>query len=321
MLTGQPFELSNIRSGRKKPGLMRQHLACVRAAKQVCEASVEGDALNSTQLTFRPGNVQPGEYRFSVGSAGSTCLVLQTVFPALALAGGPSAVHVSGGTHNPLAPSSDFLAQVFAPQIAELGFQLEVETLRFGFAPAGGGELAGRIASAKSLSGIELTRRHGDPAYSARVLLSELEASIATRELKTVCRRLPIEQDATSIEQVESVGPGNVILIEARHDNCVELICEAGQLGVKAERVARAATNAMRRYIASSAPVGEHLADQLMLPAAIAASKGHRSHVRCQNWTSHCATHQTVIESFLDVRFDVREVQDSVEWIVAPRTD
>ncbi|MEM8734986.1 MAG: RNA 3'-terminal phosphate cyclase [Planctomycetota bacterium] len=317
MLTGQPVELTHIRSGRKKPGLMRQHLACVRAAKQICNATVEGDALNSTELIFDPGSVQSGDYQFSVGSAGSTCLVLQTVFPTLAMLAETSTVRISGGTHNPLAPSTDFLAKVYAPHVAELGFQLQVETARYGFAPAGGGELSARISPSGTLKGIQLVERTGDARYSARVLLSQLESSIATRELKTVCRRLPIEPEVTAVDQVESSGPGNVVLVEAQHDNCRELICEAGQAGVKAERVARSATNAMRRYIASSAPVGEHLADQLMLPAAIAASHGCMSRVRAQAWTSHCATHQTVIESFLKVRFDVNEVGEAIEWTVS----
>lgn len=297
---------------------MRQHLACVRAAKSVCSADVVGDELNSKALSFVPGPVQPGEYRFSVGSAGSTCLVLQTIFPALALADAQTLVHVSGGTHNPLAPSSDFLAEVFAPRAAEFGFGLEVETKRYGFAPAGGGELVARITPGATLRGLELVERQGQPTYSARVLLSELDPSIATRELKTLCRRLPIEESSTSVERVESAGPGNVVLIEARYANCSEIVSEAGQTGVKAERVARNGSNAMRRFIASSAPVGEHLADQLMLPAAIAASRGHESRIRVQTWSSHCATHQSVIESFLDVRFEVTEMGEAFEWTASP---
>lgn len=55
MITGQPFEMSGIRAGRAKPGLLRQHLTAVRAATEICGAQVNGDELGSQQLRFTPG--------------------------------------------------------------------------------------------------------------------------------------------------------------------------------------------------------------------------------------------------------------------------
>src|ERR1700722_19555210 len=86
LVTGKPFRIDNIRAGREKPGLLRQHLTAVLAAAEVGGAKVEGATLGSPCITFTPGAVRSGEYRFAVGTAGSGTLVLQTVLPALMLA-------------------------------------------------------------------------------------------------------------------------------------------------------------------------------------------------------------------------------------------
>ena len=75
LATLKPFHIEKIRAGRKQPGLLRQHLAAVKAAAQVGRAEVRGDAINSQELTFAPKEIIPGDYQFSIGTAGSTTLV------------------------------------------------------------------------------------------------------------------------------------------------------------------------------------------------------------------------------------------------------
>ena len=138
MATGQPVAIEKIRAGRAKPGLMRQHLACVKAAAQISGAQVEGAELGSQSLRFVPGPVRAGEYRFAIASAGSCMLVLQTVLPPLLLADAPSHLHLSGGTHNPMAPPFHFLERAFAPLVRRLGADLQLVLRRCGFYPAAG---------------------------------------------------------------------------------------------------------------------------------------------------------------------------------------
>ncbi|GAG32979.1 unnamed protein product, partial [marine sediment metagenome] len=142
LVTGRPLQITNIRGGRSRPGLRKQHLVCVQAARQICGAETSGDALGSKELTFVPGPVRAGRYRFEIASAGSTTLVAQTLLPALSLAGGPSQVTITGGTHNSWAPPFDFVAEVFLPAVARMGFRSEAALHRHGFYPAGGGEIA-----------------------------------------------------------------------------------------------------------------------------------------------------------------------------------
>jgi RNA 3'-terminal phosphate cyclase (ATP) len=121
MCLGIPIKIINIRAGRNKPGLLRQHLCCLRAAEEICQATVEGAAFGSTSVTFTPGAIGAGNYRFSIGSAGSTTLVFQTILPALLLAEASSTVTLEGGTHSGMAPSFDFIEQSFVPQLVNKG--------------------------------------------------------------------------------------------------------------------------------------------------------------------------------------------------------
>ncbi|HBE71344.1 MAG TPA: RNA 3'-terminal phosphate cyclase [Planctomycetaceae bacterium] len=318
MMTGRAVELVNIRAGRKKPGLMRQHLACVRAAQQVCDAKVTGDELGSAQLTFEPGPVSPGDYRFRVGLAGSTSLVLQTVFPALANCHEHSRIQVEGGTHNPLAPCTDFLQKVYAPAVARFGMHLSVECDRYGFAPAGGGLIIAEISPLTELKGVQWIDRLGKPHVRASVLISQLDSLIASREAKVIARRMNLDIEDVEIVQAESSGPGNCVILSAEYENCFELVSEPGRLGTKAERVARAATNKLRAFFGSPAPIGEHLADQLMLPAALAAASGDASQLQVYRWTAHCQTHQSVLEAFLPIRFETQTSEKAVLVTVVP---
>src|SRR5690349_406818 len=135
ILTRTPFKMERIRAGRDKPGLLRQHLTAVNAAQEVSSADVTGAELGSRDLTFKPRTVQGGDRSFSIGSAGSTTLVLQTILPALLRASGPSTITIEGGTHNPAAPPFEFLARAYLPLLARMGAKVELTLDQPGFFP------------------------------------------------------------------------------------------------------------------------------------------------------------------------------------------
>ena len=145
MITGRAFRIKNIRAGRAKPGLMRQHLTCVRAAAEMSGARVKGAEIGSQSLVFEPGAIKGGVYDFSIGTAGSTMLVLQTVLPALLMADAKSSVTLRGGTHNMNAPPYDFIEKAFFPVLRQMGAQVEASLKTYGFHPAGGGEVCVEI--------------------------------------------------------------------------------------------------------------------------------------------------------------------------------
>ena len=270
LCTRMPFRIEKIRAGRKQPGLQRQHLAAVRAAAEVGRAEVSGDTLASQQLTFAPKGIAPGEYKFSVGTAGSTTLVLQTALPALMLASKPSFLTLEGGTHNTAAPPYDFLAKTFVPLIDRLGARVQLELISAGFYPVGGGVMKVTIQPPAELHPLELTQRGELRGRAARALVANLPRNIAARELAVVAAKLSWPPSSLKIETVSSRGPGNVVLLEVESEHITEVFTGFGERGVRAETVAENVVLEARRYLASDVAVDEHLADQLLLPLALA---------------------------------------------------
>ena len=274
-MTGRPFVIEKIRAGRKKPGLLRQHLTAVLAAAEVGGAEVEGAALGSRRLVFRPSRVRSGDYAFRVGTAGSATLVLQTVLPALLLAEGESNLTLEGGTHNPFAPPVDFLEKAYLPLVNRLGPRVEVQLVRPGFYPAGGGQFTVHVQPARQLGRLELVDRGQIVARRVRVLLANLPRHIAERECRTIAQEPGWDEASFTIDEAKgSRGPGNAVMIELEAEHVTEVFTAFGQLGVRAEDVATEALRQAEEYLAAGVPVGKHLADQLMLPLGIGAYLG-----------------------------------------------
>lgn len=312
LVTGTPFRIEKIRAGRKRPGLMRQHLTAVRAAAQVGGAEVEGATIGSQQLTFRPGKTTAGEYHFAIGTAGSATLVLQTVLPALLTASKPSVLTLEGGTHNPYAPPYDFLERAFLPLVSRMGPKLEAKLERYGFYPAGGGRFSIRVEPVAKLTAYDLCKRGAIYGRRARAIISALPVEVAERELKVVQQRLTWDASYCSVvEASSSRGPGNVLTIELVCEHVTEIFTGFGEKGVRAEKVAEEAAREARRYLASEAAVGEYLTDQLLVPMALAGSGSFVS----TGLSRHATTNIEVIEKFLDVEISVTE-QRKGAWLV-----
>ncbi|MCC6129575.1 MAG: RNA 3'-terminal phosphate cyclase [Acidobacteria bacterium] len=278
LVTGQPFRIEKIRARRAKPGLMRQHLTAVEAASKISSARVDGGRLGSTELTFDPADVASGEYEFSIGTAGSTTLVFQTVLPALLRAQGESRLVLKGGTHNPLAPPFDFLEKTFAPLLARMGASVELELVRPGFYPAGGGELRARIAPPRTWQSLSHLERGEITHRRARALVAALPEHVGRRELAVVREKLGWPEEATRLERIPaSTGPGNVLLVEVGTEASCEVFAGFGEKGVTAESIAEETVRDVRDYLASPVPVGEYLADQLLVPLAIGAGGEFRT--------------------------------------------
>src|SRR6266568_1207968 len=229
LVTGTPFRIEHIRAGRPKPGLLHQHLTAVHAAAAVGRAQVTGAAIGSLQLTFIPGRVTPGTYTFTVGTAGSTTLVLQTVLPALLLASEPSTLTLEGGTHNPFAPPFDFLAQVFLPLVNRLGPQVTATLERPGFYPAGGGKCQITIAPTTRLTRLDLRERGEVRAIHARALVAKLPRSIAERELAVLAQQLAWRGDWLHVETVAHArSPGNVVTLAIACEHITEVFTGFG---------------------------------------------------------------------------------------------
>jgi RNA 3'-terminal phosphate cyclase (ATP) len=317
LATGKAFRIENVRAKRERPGLLRQHLTAVLAAAEIGEAQVDGASLGSRALSFVPGTVRPGEHRFVIGTAGSGTLVLQTILPALMTASAASRITIEGGTHNLAAPPFDFLQRCFLPVIGRLGPKVTVNLERHGFYPAGGGCFTAVIEPCAQLSPVDLTERGEITQRKVTAIVANLPRAIAQRELDTVARLLNWEKETPEIvEARNSVGPGNIVLIDvATSTGVAAQFCGFGRLAASAESVATEAVKDARSYLVSSAAVAEHLADQLLLPFALAGG-GVFTATRLNG---HARTNMDVISSFLPVNFATREETGRIRVEVTSR--
>ena len=316
LVTGTPFRIDNIRAGRPRPGLMRQHLTAVEAAAAVGGAETSGAAIGSRSLTFEPAGVRAGDYTFSVGTAGSATLVLQTVLPGLLTADRPSSLVLEGGTHNPSSPPFDFLAKAFLPLVGRMGARVEATLERPGFYPAGGGRFRVTVAPTKALTPLVLEQRGAIKARRVRAVVANLARAIGERELHRFAARTQWESSACSLEAVpSSVGPGNALIAEVESEHVTEVFTGFGERQVRAETVADACADEVLAYLASDAPVGPHLADQLVLLLALAGQGTFRT----MPPTKHTHTQLDVIARFLGPVISCSEEADGTWRIVAAR--
>ena len=306
LVTGRPFRLYNIRARRQRPGLQAQHLAAVRAAAAVGQAEVRGDAAGSREITFRPTAVEPGDYAFDVGTAGSALLVLQTVLPPLLVASRPSSLLIEGGTHNPMAPPFEFIARTFLPLVEKMGPRVQAKLDRPGFYPAGGGKIRVTIQPGSALTRLDLPERVEWRRRRGIALVANLPRHIAERELKVLKRGLGLEPRDLRIEEVQARSPGNAAFVELESDELTEVFVSFGELGLRAETVAARLVESVGQFLEAGAPVGEHLADQLLLPMALA---GGGSYVTGP-LSLHARTNIEVLKQFLPVEVRVLPASD-----------
>lgn len=311
LVTGRPFRIDGIRAGRQKPGLLRQHLTAVHAAAEVSAARVSGATLGSRALSFEPSQVRGGNYRLSVGTAGSTTLVFQTVLPGLLFARERSRLTLEGGTHNPHAPPFDFLAKTFLPIVQRMGASVGVRLEAYGFYPAGGGRFIVEIEPCSTLCQLALLDR-GSTRVHARALVASLPETIAKRELSVVRERLGLDRSLCRVESIQSsVGPGNVLMIVIEGESVIEVVTGFGIKGVTAEKVAADACDEAEAYLAVDAPVGIHLADQLLIPMALARGGSFRT----MKPTAHMLTNAAVIQRFMDVAIEIEHESGGVHRV------
>jgi RNA 3'-terminal phosphate cyclase (ATP) len=304
IITGKSVQIVQIRVGRKKPGLQPQHLTSVKSATAISSARVKGAEVNSINLEFTPHLVQAGNFNFDVGTAGAVMLVLQTLLPPLCWASGKSRLFLRGGTHVPWSPPFHYVKEVFLPMVARMGVQAEVDLLKAGWYPKGGGEVTATISPVVRLQPLNLTHRGALRRITVHGLTSNLPEHIAQRACKQAASLLGDlgVKPKLEIRTLPSIGQGIMILLVAEFEHCVVGFDAMGQIGKRAEQVAEEAVQRFLDFYISDATVDAHLADQLLLYMALA--KGNSSMVT-NHLTEHTRTNLWLIEKFLPITFDI----------------
>jgi RNA 3'-terminal phosphate cyclase (ATP) len=269
LVTGQPFRITNIRAKRSKPGLMRQHVTAVEAAAAISGSECSGLTVGSSDLTFHPGKAQAGDYRFAVGTAGSTGLVLQTVLMPLLRPTARRGWYLKGARTTCWPRRSILSSAAFFPSSTRWG-RASARLMRHGFYARRRADRGGDCAGA---AGARRLHRRGDLlCVGAQAAYCGLAGEIPQRMLDRARKDLPgwNAEDFAIRKLPDDQGPGVILMLEARYQEVTEIVSGFGQLGVTAERLGKTAAARMRGYLESDAFAGPYLADQLILPFVLA---------------------------------------------------
>lgn len=301
-ITGKNLHIENIRAARRKPGLAKQHLSCVRAACEICGGQCKGAAIGSQVLDFQPGAIRSGIFSFDIGSAGSATLVIQTIMPALFLADEPSIITVTGGTHNPWAPPYDFLAETFLPAIKSTGYDADCKLEKYGFYPAGGGKIAFNVRprQEKQHQLIDFCLPTEDIQIHARIYTAKLPTHIAQRQKKLLFQSKLQFQNIEHIEVTNSDGPGNCVTLWLCSEGRTTVFTAFGQKGKPSEKVVGEVVKLAEDFLRSGVAFDCFLADQLLIYMAISKSGSFTTN----DLTTHLTTNIETIKKFLPVDFE-----------------
>lgn len=303
-ITGRAFVLRNIRARRPQPGLKPQHVRAIAAAAAICGGRHSAVTAGALQLEFTPGALRAGSYRFDIGTAGSTGLVLQTVAPALAFADGASSIILTGGTHVPWSPDFHYLDWQWRPFLERIGFVFSLALERAGFYPPGGGEIHARIEPVTRLRPLVLVERGRLARLQGVSGVARLPLAVAGRQRDRLLDRLQRFREFAEIriESVPAPSPGTYLVLLAEFSRGRYCGTGLGARGKRAETVADEVADDFERFLASNGAVDEHLADQLVIPLALA---GGESRIATARITAHLLTNVEIVRRFLDVTTDI----------------
>lgn len=304
----KPFRIVNIRKGRKKPGLMPQHLTGVRAAQLLSHAEVRGDHAGSMDLTFSPGEVKGGSFFSDIGTAGSTMLVLQTLIPALIFSKGRTELILKGGTHVPFSPSCHYVSEVFVPFLEKMGIRILLSIESYGFYPKGGGKIRAEIFPANGLKPLTIVERGRIVALKGCSGVCNLPLSIAERQRKALLENIRLEMkdlrcpEAVDLLEAPSPGQGTFIFLKAESEHSLAGFTSLGERGKKAEVVGKEAAEEFINYWSTNAALDHHLPDQIVLYLSLC---GGESEFTTSRITQHLLTNLWVIGLFHEFKYSV----------------
>ena len=306
-LTGRAVRVENIRGARREPGLRPQHLLAVKAAAEVCQGAVSGAEIGSETIELHPGSLRPmTDRKLDIGTAGSVTLLLQSLLPCLSRASGPTALRLTGGTNVAWSPPVDYLQQVLLAVLSRHGLKAGIAVEERGFYPKGGGVIQVSV-SPSLLSPFAMTERGELRRIGGLAFSSGLPPHICERMRQAALSLLRPSSDlAPEIElQVRAKGPsvGCGLCLFAEFSSGAVLGADAlGERGKRAEAVGEEAARSLLSEVESGACADSHLADQLVIWAALAPG---RSTYTAARLTDHLRLAIQVTEALSDRRFTV----------------
>jgi len=314
-LLRRPIKIHGIRAGRSSPGLKAQHLTGISLVRDLTAGKLTGGTFGSTQISFRPGALQGGQYNADTKSAGAVCLLAQISMPCALFAPSQVCLNLRGGTNADMAPQIDEYTEIFLPNIAKFGFEFEFEVVRKGFFPKGGGEVNFFLSPVKELRAIQMTEvgritEVRGWSFSA----GSLPVRVAER-MSSSCRSHLAEADCPALRGIEvgietykedtatAQGSGSGIVLVARTSTgCILGGSALGSPRVAAESTGRKAAEELLEAVEAGGTVDKYIQDQMIIFMALARGE---SRLLCGPITLHTETAIHIAETLTGARFRV----------------
>ena len=295
-IKGEPLHIVRIRAKRPKPGLRPQHLAAVRACATLSGGSIEGGEVGSEEIVYRPGrHLTGGRFHFDIGTAGSATMAAFTLIPPALACADDSRFTITGGLFQDFAPTFFHMEKVLLPMIRRMGAEVSLEMLRPGYVPKGQGILTLLVRPCSGLHSFRLTeqgkvRSVQGIAFSSHLHDQHVSARMADRLTERLQRatfgcRMDVREDTSAVQR------GAALLAWAETDSgCLLGSDQAGKLGRRSEDMADFVARSLIEDLKTGACTDRHLADQLILFAALAQGTTEYSvpaitdHVRANLW-------------------------------------
>jgi RNA 3'-terminal phosphate cyclase (ATP) len=309
-LLGEELRLTNIRARRDRPGLRPQHLKAIEAVKDICQGTLNGGNIGSSEITFRPGRRIGGDYEWDIGTAGSTTMLAMTVLPVACFAPKASGFRISGGLFQDFAPSAYHMQHVLFPVLAKMKVRATLEIIRPGYVPRGEGIIEVKvIPTGEMFQPLRLPEQGKLVKIEGVALCSHLRQRKVSQRMAQKCsetlRASGYDSQIELIYDDTALQAGAALALYAQTDTgCIIGADMAGQPRRSSEEIARYVARILLEDLSTGATVDRYLADQLILYAALAQGQ---SEYRIPRMTEHVETNLWLVESILGARVEVQE--------------
>jgi len=277
-LLGEELHIDNIRAKRDKPGLRPQHLASVSACAELCDAEVKGATVNSQEIIYKPRRtISGGDYRWDIGTAGSTTLLAATLLPVALFAESETTFTLSGGLFQDFAPSAHHTQHVLLPTLAKMGITAGLEVIRPGYLPRGGGTIRVKVHPVSgAIKPLRLPTRGEITRVSGLALSSHLRQQRVSQRMAEQCQRVVASSgyrvaiDTLCDEAAPQAGASLAVWAETE-SGCLLGADRAGKRGRSSEEIGRYVARSLLEDLQTGATVDRYLADQLIIYSALAS--------------------------------------------------
>lgn len=313
VLTKKPVIIKNIRANRPAPGIKPQHYIAIQSVKELCNADVAGLEIGSSSLTFIPGDVRGGKYKFDIGTAGSITMVFQAGLLSVLKTSEPITLVVTGGTDVKWSPSWDYFRHVFLPLVQRMGVSVDARLIKRGYYPKGGGEAELTIEPPKDIKPLQLDKQQDYSEVKGIIHLANLPDHVGTRMKHASIKSLIKHSLKASIEIEEttslSTGTGVTLWVESKDTVLGSTVL--GEKGIPSEKIGEDAAQNLLCEINAGATVDVYAFDQILPYMAFACGKGSSSCV-IREVSSHARTNMWLVNQFFDTNFELNQSDDNV---------